>query len=148
TDDQIPTRELGRLWAAREGADLVLGNRVEREDPRHRLVLTRLVRAVAGALAGQTIPDSNVPCKVFTAELWHEVRPLIADDTFAPSVALAVVASRRRRVVRVIEVSHRARSAGETTLKPIRLARAVLRSARETMAVARRVGAEHRRGSD
>lgn len=138
TDDQIPTAELGRLWAERDGVDLVLGDRVDRDDPRHRLVLTWFVRAVTAVLAGRRIHDSNVPCKVFTRDLWVEVRPLLGRDTFAPSVALAVVAAKRGRSIRVVEVSHRARSQGETTLKPLRLARAVLRSTCETVVVARR----------
>lgn len=139
TDDQIPTAELGRLWVERKGRDLVLGDRVEREDPQHRLVLTWFVRGVVSLLARRRLHDANVPCKLFTRELWGEVRPLLDDGTFAPSVALAVVAARRGRSIHVIEVTHRARSEGETTLKPVKLARAVLRSTSETVKVARRV---------
>ncbi len=138
TDDQIPTTELGRLWAAREGADLVLGSRVRRHDPRHRLVLTAFTRALVGRLAGTPVHDANVPCKLFTRDLWAEVAPLVPADTFAPSLALVVVASRRGRTVRTLEVRHQARAEGETTLRPARLARAVVRSTAQTVAVARR----------
>ena len=138
TDDQIPTAELARLWDAREGADLVLGSRVQRHDPRHRLVLTAFTRALMGRLAGTSVHDANVPCKLFTRELWDEVAPLVPADTFAPSLALVVVAFRRGRAVRVLEVRHQARLEGETTLRPARLARAVGRSTLQTVAVARR----------
>lgn len=138
TDDQIPTTELGRLWAVREGADLVLGSRVRRHDPRHRLVLTAVTRALIGRLARTPVHDANVPCKLFTRDLWAEVAPLVPADTFAPSLALVVVASRRGRTVRTLEVRHQARAEGETTLRPARLARAVVRSTAQTVAVARR----------
>lgn len=138
TDDQIPAAELGRLWEQREGADLILGDRVVRHDPRHRLVLTAFTRALVSRLAGKRVPDANVPCKLFTRELWTEVAPLIPDDTFAPSLGLVVVATRRGRSVRTVEVLHQPRVEGETTLKPLRLARAVMRSAAQTVAVARR----------
>src|SRR5690606_21227079 len=81
TDEQIPTSELARLWAVREGHDLVLGRRVERDDPRHRLVLTWFVRTVVTRLARRPVPDANVPCKLFTDALWAEVRPLLPADT-------------------------------------------------------------------
>lgn len=138
TDDQIPTAELGRLWEARHGADLVLGSRVQRHDPRHRLLLTTFTRTLVGRLAGTPVHDANVPCKVLTRALWAEVAPLVPADTFAPSLALVVVACRRGRTVRVLEVRHQARLEGETTLRPARLARAVARSTRQTLAVARR----------
>jgi glycosyltransferase involved in cell wall biosynthesis len=138
TDDQIPTAELGRLWGERDGADLVLGSRVQRHDPRHRLVLTAFTRTLVGRLAGSPVHDANVPCKIFTRELWAEVAPLVPADTFAPSLALVVVAYRRERTVRILEVRHQPRMEGETTLRPARLARAVARSTRQTVAVARR----------
>ena len=112
TDDQIPTAELGRLWAVREGRSLVLGNRRTRHDPRHRLVLTACVRSLVRLLAGRPVEDANVPCKLFTRELWNEVRPLLADDTFAPSLALVILAARWDRPVCTLEVAHRPRSAG------------------------------------
>ena len=109
-----------------------------RHDPRHRLVLTAFTRALMGRLAGTSVHDANVPCKLFTRELWDEVAPLVPADTFAPSLALVVVAFRRGRAVRVLEVRHQARLEGETTLRPARLARAVGRSTLQTVAVARR----------
>lgn len=133
TDDQIPTAELGRLWAERGSAPLVLGRRVRRHDPRHRLVLTRFVRALVSALARRRIPDANVPCKLVRHDLWAEVRPLLPDDTFAPAVALAIVAARWDRPIRTVDVEHRARRQGESTLRPIRLTRAVLTATGQTL---------------
>jgi glycosyltransferase involved in cell wall biosynthesis len=138
SDDQIPAAELARCWNARDGYQLVLGNRADRNDPPHRLVLSAVVRQFVRVLARRRLRDANVPCKVLTRELWQEVRPLVPGDTFAPSIALAVVAARRGRPILVLDVTHRARRSGETTLKPGRLARAVLRSTRQTAAIARR----------
>ena len=136
TDDQIPATELERLWAVRDGHSLVLGSRVRRHDPRHRLVLTWFVRGLVRGLAGRPIHDANVPCKLVTKELWAEVRPDLADDTFAPSLALAIIASRRGEPIRVVEVAHQARTQGVSTLKPLRLASVVLLATRQTMRVA------------
>ncbi|MCZ7630974.1 MAG: glycosyltransferase [Microthrixaceae bacterium] len=144
TDDQIPTAELGRLWAERDGHSLVLGNRRTRHDPRHRLVLTAFVRLLVRLLAGRTVPDANVPCKLFTRELWSEVRPLVPADTFAPSLSLVILASRWNRPVGTLEVTHRERSTGASSLNPTRLASVVALCTRQTVRVAY-VGARARR---
>lgn len=137
TDDQIPVAELARLWPERGRADLVLGVRAERDDPRHRLVITRVLRLVAGRLAGGPIHDANVPCKLVRRELWAEVRPFLADDTFAPSVALAIGARRLGHPIVEVVVEHRARPHGASSLRPIRLARALATATRQTIAFRR-----------
>lgn len=137
TDDQIPADQLARLWPERNGADLVLGIRTDRDDPRHRLVVTKVLRALVHRLAGQPVRDANVPCKLASADLLAEALPLLPADTFAPSVGLVVVAARRGRVIRQVPVVHRARPHGTSSLKPVRLAAALWTSTRQTVALTR-----------
>lgn len=140
TDDQIPTGELERLWAVRDGAELVLGVRTDRADPRYRLALSAVVRGLVAALAGgHGVRDANVPCKLIRRDLWLEVRPWLADDTFAPSVALSMAASRWRRPIREVAVEHRPRAHGASSLNPRYLAHAVFLSTRQTVALAARL---------
>lgn len=139
SDDQIPAKELASLWDERDGAALVLGVRADRDDPRHRLALSAVVRRLVAALARRPIRDANVPCKLVAADLWHEVRPLLADDTFAPSIALALVAARRHRPLREVPVTHRARATGVSSLRPLRLARAVATAGAQTVTLAWRL---------
>jgi glycosyltransferase involved in cell wall biosynthesis len=139
SDDQIPADELKRLWDRRDDAQLVLGVRAQRADPTHRLVLSGVVRRLVAVLAGRPIRDANVPCKLIAADLWHEVRPLLADDTFAPSIALAIVAARRGRPIHEAVVAHRARATGVSSLRPLRLAAAVATAGRQAVALAWRL---------
>lgn len=137
TDDQIPAGQLALLWPERTHADLVLGIRTDRDDPTHRLVVTKVLRALVGRLAGRPIRDANVPCKLVSASLLADALPLLPDDTFAPSVGLVVVAARRGRTIREVPVVHRARPHGTSSLKPLRLASALWTSTRQTVALAR-----------
>ncbi|HMG44799.1 MAG TPA: glycosyltransferase family 2 protein [Acidimicrobiales bacterium] len=139
SDDQIPAKELAGLWSERAGADLVLGVRTDRDDPQHRLVLSAVVRRLVGLLAGRPVRDANVPCKLFRADLWAEARPLLPDDVFAPSIALALVAARQGHVIQEVPVAHRARTAGASTLRPLRLARAVATATGQTLTLAWRL---------
>jgi glycosyltransferase involved in cell wall biosynthesis len=145
SDDQIPAKELAGLWAERRGVELLLGIRVDRDDPSHRLVLSRWVQRFVSLLAGRAIHDANVPCKLLTADLWRSARPLLADDTFAPSISLAMVAARRGHVIRQVPVTHRARSSGTSSLRPWRLTRAVARAARQTISLSWRLRRTDRR---
>jgi glycosyltransferase involved in cell wall biosynthesis len=139
SDDQIPAKELAGLWAERDDAALVLGVRVDRDDPPYRVALSRQVRRVVSTLAGQPVRDANVPCKLFTAELWQEARPLLAPDTFAPSISLVMVAARRGYGLHQVPVTHRARATGTSSLRPVRLARAVAKATRQTLALGLRL---------
>ncbi len=139
SDDQIPADELTRLWERRAGADLVLGVRTVRADPRHRLVLSAVVRRVVSVLAARPVRDANVPCKLVSRSLWAEARPLLADGTFAPSISLVMVAARRGRSIREVPVAHRARVSGVSSLRPVRLARAVVVSGAQTVRLAFRL---------
>lgn len=139
SDDQIPAGELKRLWDGRDDAQLVLGIRARRADPTHRLVLSGVVRRVVSVLAGRPIRDANVPCKLVACDLWREVRPLLTGDTFAPSIALAIVAARRGRPIREAVVAHRARATGASSLRPLRLAAAVVTAGRQAVGLAWRL---------
>lgn len=139
TDEQIPADQLERLWPERERAPLVLGIRTDRADPRHRLVVTAAVRTLVSALARQRLRDANVPCKLIDRDLWASVRPLLPDDTFAPSVALAVATARRGQAIVQVPVRHQARAHGSSSLHPVKLVRALGLAARQTVALARAV---------
>lgn len=135
TDDQIPARELARLWDARHGQSLVIGDRHPRRDPTHRLVLTAAVRLVVSALCGRWVRDPNAPCKLLTRQLWAEARPSVPPDTFAPALSVVILAARWNRPMRSLPVAHRARASGESSLKPLRLARGVAMATAQTLRV-------------
>jgi glycosyltransferase involved in cell wall biosynthesis len=132
-DGQTDAHDLWRLWDRRDEADLLLGVRRVRRDPRHRLVLTAVTRVVVTILAGRRIQDANVPFKLFRRALWADLRPVIGPTTFTPSLLVAVGAARRGWRVLEIDVTHRARPAGRSTFRMGRLAGAVLAAGRQAV---------------
>ena len=143
SDGQTDPADFPALWAARSSADLVLGIRVERHDPRHRLLMTRVVRLVASLAAGRTLVDANIPFKLIRRSLWTDLRPDMSADTFAPSVLIAVGAVRWGRRIAEVPVTHRARPHGSSTLRPVKLGRILWRCGRELLGFrARLAGAQ------
>jgi dolichol-phosphate mannosyltransferase len=139
SDGQFDPADFSRLWAARDGSELVLGVRSHRQDPRHRLVLSRLVAHLVGRLAGHPVRDANTPFKLFRRSLWDEVRPLMPADPFAPSVLLVLGAHRLGRSVFEVPVGHLPRPHGTSHLRPVRLGRGVLAALGDTVRFQRRL---------
>jgi dolichol-phosphate mannosyltransferase len=119
---QFDVREFPLVFERRFNADLVLGVRVNRLDPFHRLVLTRLTRTLVALLVGRDVKDANVPFKLVRRSLFDHVSPVIPVDVFAPSILLTAAACRSGARVVEVGVSHSARPAGRSKLRPVKLA--------------------------
>ncbi len=137
SDGQVDVSEFGLLWAARERADLLLGMRLDRHDPWHRLVLTRFTRVVVSLMARRRVPDGNVPFKLVRRSLYLHLAPLMPASAFAPSLLLVIGAVRSQARLVELETTHLPRVHGASTLNVRRLAAAVVRATRETVAFGR-----------
>jgi len=138
SDGQVDVGEFGLLWQRRDDSDLVLGVRVTRHDPLHRLLLTRVTRATVSALARRRVRDANVPFKLIRRELFEHLAPAIPSTAFAPSILIVLGAHRAGARVTEVETTHLPRRHGRSTLRLGRLADAVRRSTAETVGFSRR----------
>jgi dolichol-phosphate mannosyltransferase len=123
SDGQFVISEFAELWRRRRQCDLILGRRVHRHDPVHRLMLSRVVAVAVSLLAGRRLRDPNIPFKLFRRTLWEDVRPFLPNGALAPSILIAAGAVVRGWRVVEVPVSHRARPAGRSTLRALRLLR-------------------------
>ncbi|HEU5152179.1 MAG TPA: glycosyltransferase family 2 protein [Iamia sp.] len=132
-DGQTQAADVERLWDRRAEADLLIGVRTPRRDPRHRLAVTWVTRQVVRVVGGCRLRDANCPFKLFRREVWDDVRPLIDETAFAPSLLLAVGAVRRGWRVVEVPVAHRPRPAGRSTFRMGRLAGALVAAGRQVV---------------
>lgn len=122
SDRQIGLEDFARHWQDLNGA--LIGVRRPRHDPASRLVITRAMRLLIRALFSQAPEDAGAPYKLIQRDLWEEVRPLIGQDSWIPSVLLAVaVQNLHPQRYRETTVRHLARRGGKSTLRLGRLAR-------------------------
>ena len=143
SDGQVVVSEFALLWERRDQGELVLGVRVSRQDPLHRRMLTRVTRALVSALARQPVRDANVPFKLIQRSLYEHLQPSIPETTFAPSILLVLGAHRSGARVTEVPTTHLPRAHGQSTLRPARLAKVIVRCARETLQFTRRPVAPH-----
>jgi dolichol-phosphate mannosyltransferase len=134
SDGQFVVTEVALLWAARDACDVALGVRVRRNDPRHRLLLTRAVRIAARALGTRGLRDVNTPFRLVRRAVWEELRPLIDPATLAPNIFVSLGASVRGWRVVEVPVTHLPRATGTASLRTLRLLRFSLRGLAQLVA--------------
>jgi dolichol-phosphate mannosyltransferase len=134
SDRQIPLEAFARLWEEGQSGDGAFGMRVRRNDPRLRLLLTRVIRCTVSAVFGTRLYDANVPFKIIRREIWEDARPFTPEDTLAPSLFLAIYAARAGRTIRFLEVSHRERETGTVSIRRWKLFKFCFRGLRQLVA--------------
>jgi dolichol-phosphate mannosyltransferase len=134
SDGQFEIDDFWKLWEARTEADLVMGVRVERRDPTHRILLSRIISLTVSALARRRLRDPNVPFRLIRRELWDDLEPLLSPATLAPSILVALGAVARAWRFVEVPVRHLPRSRGSSSLRSLRLVSFSLRGLRELLA--------------
>jgi dolichol-phosphate mannosyltransferase len=135
SDGQFVVAEFWKLWHRRKDADLVLGVRLHRRDPLHRILLSRLIAVVVSALAGRRLRDPNVPFRLLRRSVWHDLRALLAETALAPSILVATGAAVRGWRIVEVPVSHLPRERGASSLRARRLIAFSLRGLAELVRV-------------
>ena len=128
SDGQTDPSDFWVLWERRRESDFITGVRAERHDPRHRLLITRILRRLILLLFGVRCRDANIPFKLMSREFWEKIRPRIPDGTLTPSLFLSLAAQKAARGVIETDVRHLPRATGECSIRYARLARFCLRA--------------------
>jgi glycosyltransferase involved in cell wall biosynthesis len=114
-DLQFDLREFARLLErldepGKRPADGVIGFRIKRRDPPHRIFIAKTYNAIVSVLFGLRVRDIDCAMKVFRAEVFDGLR-LDTDSPFLSAELLIKLRARGERVVQV-GVTHYPRAAG------------------------------------
>jgi dolichol-phosphate mannosyltransferase len=148
SDGQFVVGDFSKLWDLRDSHDLVLGVRTNRNDPLHRLVLSRAVRMAASALAGRRVRDVNTPFRLVRRSLLDDLGSVIAPDALAPNILVTLGAVVRGWRVGYVPVTHLPREGGVSTLRASRLLRFSLRGLGQLVAFRVRLARSPARASE
>lgn len=113
-DRQFRISDLGRLVEQLPGNDAVLGYRIKRADPWHRLVIARVYHAVLRAIFGLHARDVDCGMKLYRREVIDRILPDLESRSAFISPEL-VIRARHAGFTRVVEVgvAHHPRVAGK-----------------------------------
>ena len=117
-DLQFDLREMSGLLerlehSARSPVDAVIGYRMQRRDPPHRIFIAKSYNAIVSAAFGLRVRDIDCAMKLFRRELFDGLR-LDAESPFLSAELLIKLKARGERIAQ-LGVTHYPRSAGQNT---------------------------------
>ncbi|MGI8657212.1 MAG: glycosyltransferase family 2 protein [Candidatus Limnocylindria bacterium] len=117
-DLQFDLREMSRLLdrleaPARKPSDAVIGYRIKRRDPPHRIFIAKSYNAIVSVLFGLRVRDIDCAMKLFRREVFDGL-PLSTDSPFLSAELLIKLRARGERLAQV-GVNHFPRAAGTNT---------------------------------
>ncbi|MEO5987199.1 MAG: glycosyltransferase family 2 protein [Candidatus Limnocylindria bacterium] len=117
-DLQFDLSEMSRLLdrlndRARPPVDAVIGYRIKRRDPPHRIFIATSYNAIVSALFGLRVRDIDCAMKLFRREVFVGL-PLTADSPFLSAEMLIKLRARGEKLAQV-GVNHYPRAAGTNT---------------------------------
>lgn len=134
SDDELSPQDFPALWMQREGYAAVCGERLERQQPLARRLISMVSRATIRLAFGEAVRDVNVPYRLLRATDLREAVAGMPDDSFAPNVLLSGWLAWSRRPVLNLPVRHENRRTGTVSIVRWRLVRAACRSFTQTLA--------------
>jgi len=128
SDNQFVAEDFWLLWNALEekGADVVIGRRVERNDPFARLILTRCLKFSLLVLFGILPPDANCPFRLYRKSALATMLSYIAEDAHLPSISLTTAGYILGFKTEWVTVRHLARRGGQSFIRSFKIFRLVL----------------------
>ena len=141
-DNQFDLSELGGFLPLMEEWDAVLGYRARRQDPRLRLLTSRVFNQLAAWTLGFRVRDVNCSFKLFRGNLLRSL-PLVSDDFM---IDAELVTHLQRLTPRVTEmgVTHLPRFAGRSTVRPWHVVNTLASLARLWLSLRRQNGSAGR----
>jgi glycosyltransferase involved in cell wall biosynthesis len=116
-DLQFDLREMSRLLTrlddARKPVDAVIGYRIKRRDPPHRIFIAKTYNAIVSVLFGLRVRDIDCAMKLFRRQVFDGL-PLETDSPFLSAELLIKLRGRGARIAQV-GVNHYPRAAGTNT---------------------------------
>ncbi|HEX9609319.1 MAG TPA: glycosyltransferase family 2 protein [Candidatus Limnocylindria bacterium] len=117
-DLQFDLREMARFLerlddASRGPVDAVIGYRLQRRDPPHRMFIAKAYNAIVSAAFGLRVRDIDCAMKLFRREAFDGLR-LEADSPFLSAELLIKLRARGERIAQ-LGVTHYPRAAGQNT---------------------------------
>lgn len=108
-DGQVPAEALPIMWAARNGAALVVGRRIPRRDPASRILIAQLYSAFLRALYRLPVHDID-SVKLYRTDELRRTRTRSESNFLEAEILIGLC--RRGAVMREVRIPHRPRIAG------------------------------------
>ncbi|MCD6460601.1 glycosyltransferase family 2 protein [bacterium] len=131
SDDQFTPDDFNKLWEIRNKSNFIIGYRQNRNDPFHRIIISRLVRFFNLLFFGIKILDANVPYRLMKRDYLKRLLDVIPENLFAPNIFLSILAKKDGQDLMNIPINHKQRKTGSISIVKWNLIKVCLRGVKE-----------------
>lgn len=140
SDGQYYPEDFWKLIPYAEDYDMVIGRKVNRDEPLHRIVLSQGFHLLVKILTGVRLQDIDCGFRVIRKEIVEDVLGEVHDLPYSFWAEFTIVASLKGIRIAEVPVSHHSRLYGNTTIyQPRRLPRILLLQMRGLLRLRRRM---------
>ena len=127
SDDQFHSSDFGYFWKNRTNYDFIIGHRLVRNDPFHRLIITRILKFLNLVFFGVYVKDINVPFRLIEFNLLKNSMKIIQRRNNIPNIFLSLFAFKNFNCHTKI-IKHKKRITGKVVLVNLNLIKFCVKS--------------------
>jgi len=116
SDDQFEIKDFWKLYELKNDYNFILGNRKDRQDTYHRIMLSKLISFVDQVIFGVKLYDANCPFRLINNKVHKELIAEIDKEALAPNIMIAILAKKREIKIKEVPVMHRKRKTGKVSI--------------------------------
>jgi glycosyltransferase involved in cell wall biosynthesis len=116
SDGQYFPEDFWKLWRHADDYDMVVGRKVNRNEPLHRLILSRGFHLLVRLMTGVPLKDMDCGFRVLRRDLAAAILPEVGSLPYSFWAEFTILAHRRGMRILEVPVSHRSRLNGGTSI--------------------------------
>lgn len=116
SDGQYYPEDFWKLVPYMKDHDMVIGRKVNRDEPFHRILLSRGFHVLARVLTTVPLQDMDCGFRILRRDIVDEILPLVRSLPYSFWAEFTILAYRRGLRVLEVPVSHRSRLSGTTSI--------------------------------
>ena len=116
SDGQYYPEDFWKLWRHLEEYDMIVGSKVNRSEPLHRLLLSRGFHLLAKVMTGVPLQDMDCGFRILRRDVADKVLPEVRSLPYSFWAEFTILAYRKGIRILEVPVSHRSRLNGDTSI--------------------------------
>jgi glycosyltransferase involved in cell wall biosynthesis len=116
SDGQYYPEDFWKLWPHLKEYDMVIGRKVNRDEPAHRLILSWGFHLLAKIMTGVPLRDMDCGFRVLRRDVVERILPEVGSLPYSFWAEFTILAYQRGIRILEVPVSHRARFSGSTSI--------------------------------
>lgn len=116
SDGQYYPEDFWKLLPYAKDGDMVIGRKVNRDEPLHRILLSRGFHLLAKAMTGVPLTDMDCGFRILRHDVIERILPEVGSLPYSFWAEFSILAYRRGMHILEVPVSHRSRPSGTSTI--------------------------------